>query len=82
MTQSCWELFDTESGNVIEDFATEQDALDALIDVVSQHGGAAIETFALTHMDSGKPTLIAMQDELVRRIEREMREHSLEHVTL
>ena len=77
MTAPKHELFDLESGNVIEDYEAECDAIYALIDVVSRHGSEAIETFALTRVDSGKPTLIAMQDELVQRVEREMREHAM-----
>lgn len=77
MNPSYWELFDLESCNVIEDYEAECDAINALIDVVSSHGAEAIETFALTRMDSGKPTLIAMQDDLVQRVLREMREQAL-----
>lgn len=67
-----YELFDLESGNVIEDYAREQDAIEALVRVVAEHGMRAIETFALTYVEAGKPTLIAMQDELVLRVAREM----------
>jgi hypothetical protein len=67
---SHYELFDVASGNMVEVYECEGDAIDALIDVVSTHGLAAIETFALTRMDHGRPTLIAMEDELVRRVQR------------
>lgn len=69
-----FELFDLESGNVIEDYARESDAIDALIQVVSNNGSQAIETFALAHVTNGKPVLIAMQADLVLRVEREMRQ--------
>lgn len=69
-----FELFDLASGNVIEDYARESDAIDALIQVVRNHGSQAIETFALTHVVNGKPALIAMQADLVLRVEREMRQ--------
>lgn len=67
-----FELFDLESGNVIEDYECESDAIDALIQVVADHGFQAIGTFALTHVTHGKPVLIAMQADLVLRIEWEM----------
>ena len=71
---SYYELFDLASGNVIEDYERESDAIAALIRVVMDHGLRAIETFALTHVVCGKPTLIDMEDELVRRIDQEMRQ--------
>jgi hypothetical protein len=69
---SYYELFDLASGNVIEDYVSERDAIDALIQVAANHGLRAIETFALMHVSSGKPALIAMEVELMARIEREM----------
>jgi hypothetical protein len=73
-----FELFDLESGNVIEDYVSERDAIDALVQVVVNHGSQAIETFALTHVTNGKSMLIAMQDELVLRVEREMEQLALQ----
>jgi hypothetical protein len=70
---SYYELFDLASGNVIEDYERECDAIDALIAVVSKHGPQAIETFALTHVEGGQPVLIAMEEELVLRVDQEMR---------
>lgn len=67
-----YELFDVASGNMIEVYERESDAIDALIDVVATHGVTAIETFALTRMDNGRPTLIAMENTLVLRVQRAM----------
>ncbi len=64
-----YELFDVASGNMIEVYEREGDAIDALIDVAATHGLAAIETFALTRIDRGRPTLIAMEEQLVRRVQ-------------
>lgn len=75
---SYYELFDLESGNVIEDYPREEDAIDALMQVIAEHGSAAIETFALTHVTNGKPILIAMQSDLVVRVEREMERLALQ----
>jgi hypothetical protein len=69
---SYYELFDLASGNVIEDYDRESDAIAALVEVVRAHGIQAIETFALTVVKSGHPTLIAMEDDLVSLVERAM----------
>jgi hypothetical protein len=69
---SHYELFDVASGNMIEVYERESDAIDALIDVAATHGMTAIETFALTRIDHGRPTLIAMEAELVLLVQREM----------
>lgn len=68
---SYFELFDLESGNVIEVYERESDAIDALVQVVVAHGIQAIETFALTYVQSGHPVLIGMQDDSMRRVEQE-----------
>lgn len=68
---SYYELFDLESGNVIEDYPREEDAIDALIQVVADHGPESIKTFALTHVKNGTPILIAMQSDLIVHVERE-----------
>ena len=72
-----YELFDVSSGNVIEDYERERDAIDALIALVNKHGTGAIETFALTRMELGHPVLIAMQKDLVALIETRMTELTL-----
>jgi hypothetical protein len=65
-------LFDLQSGNVMEGFASEGDAWDALQEMAEEHGLEAIEDLSLLHMRDGQPTLIAMEDELVRRVTREL----------
>jgi hypothetical protein len=57
---------------MFEVYEREIDAIDALIEVVAKHGWLAIETFALTRIDHGRPTRIAMEDELVLRVRQEM----------
>jgi hypothetical protein len=69
---SYYELFDLESGNVIEDYAREHEAIEAFVQVTAEHGLRAIETYALTYVEAGKPILIARQDDLVLRVVREM----------
>ncbi|MGH2614101.1 MAG: hypothetical protein ACRDJC_02580 [Thermomicrobiales bacterium] len=71
---SYYEIFDLASGNMVEDYDRERDAIEALMRVVGEHGRQAIATFALTSVQDGQSTLIAMQDDLVARVEQEMRE--------
>lgn len=63
-----FELFDLETGNVIEDFETEQDAMDALIAAEREHGSQAIKNVALLRFDNGHPALVAMEQDLVDRV--------------
>lgn len=71
---SYYELFDLASGNMVEDYDHERDAIEALMHIVAEHGSQAIATFALTAVHEGQSTLIAMQGDLVARVEQEMRE--------
>lgn len=63
-----FEMFDLESGNVIEDFETEQDAMDALAATERTFGSEAIENVALLRFDDGHPTLVAMEHDLIDRV--------------
>lgn len=63
-----YELFDLATGNVIDDFATEDDALDALRDAEQEHGPHAISDVALLRYDDGHPTLVAMEHDLIARV--------------
>ena len=63
-----FEVFDLESGNLIEDFATEEEALEALRSAERDHGPEAISDIALLRFDDGHPTLFAMDGELVERV--------------
>jgi len=65
-------LFDLLSGNVITDFASESDAWDSLCRDASEAGLESIENLSLLRIQDGHPTLVAMEDELVRRVAHEM----------
>jgi hypothetical protein len=65
-------LYDLPSGNVITNFVSESDAWDALCQAAGDDGLESIENLSLLRIDNGKPTLIAMEDELVQRVVREM----------
>ena len=63
-----YELFDLATGNVIDDFATEEDALEALRAAACEHGLAAISDIALLRYEDGHPTLAAMERDLVAQV--------------
>lgn len=69
---SYYELVDVASGNMIEDYDHERDAIEALVRVVEEHGSEAIATFALAHVQGSQRRLVAMQVDLVLRVEQEM----------
>jgi hypothetical protein len=69
---SYYELVDLASGNMVEDYDDEQDAIEALVRVAKEHGSEAIATFALAHVQGSNRRLVAMQGDLVMRIEQEM----------
>lgn len=60
-----WAIWETESGNVIGDFASEVAALRAVLDAAELNGPAYIESFALVSADDGKPKGIASGAELL-----------------
>lgn len=59
-------LFDLPSGNVMTDFATEREAWAALCGWVCDEGVAAIADLSLLRIQDGEPSVIAMEDDLVR----------------
>lgn len=63
-----YELWDTESRNIVGDYATEQHALVVIRDVVGSDGQEAAESLALTYEDaSGRTTVIAVGADLAAR---------------
>jgi hypothetical protein len=68
---SCFELFDLVSGNVFDVYERESDAIDALIEFARESGADEVGRFALTHVQDDDSSVIAMRDELVRRVEAE-----------
>jgi hypothetical protein len=60
-----WEL---PSGNVVTDFSSEHDAWEALRSWARDDGLEAVAGLSLMHIEDGEPILIAMEDDLVRRV--------------
>ena len=57
---------------MIEDYDCERDAIEALMRLVEEHGSQAIATFALAHVHGNQRRLVAMQSDLVLRVEQDM----------
>ncbi len=66
-----YELWETLSGNLLEAFDAEGEALAAVVRTAARYGDAAVETFALMSMDTddedGDVTTIAAGAELLAR---------------
>lgn len=66
-----YELWETRSGNLLEAFDTEGEALAAVARTAARYGDAAVETFALTSTDTddedGDVTTVAAGAELLAR---------------
>ena len=65
-------LWDLPSGNVVTDFPSEHDAWEALRSWARDEGLEAIEGLSLMRVQDGDPILIAMDDDLVRRVAGEL----------
>jgi hypothetical protein len=60
-----YELWDTESRNLLEDFGTEAEALAAVRELISLNGAACTDALALTRVTTdGRMTTVAMGDAL------------------
>lgn len=66
-----YELWDTESRNLLDDFDTEAEALEAARELIELDRASYPDTLAVTRVDAnGRTTTLAMGDalaELVRR---------------
>jgi hypothetical protein len=60
------------SGNLFADFATEDEAWDALRQWAAEFGLEELHDLGLMRLENGRPTLVAMEDDLVQRVEREL----------
>lgn len=67
MAAFVYELWDLETGNMIEAFHTETEALAAVRDAVTRHGRSYVETWALAHATVRKMRSLAQGQALVER---------------
>jgi hypothetical protein len=81
-----WELWDTDSGNMVGDYDTEADALVIVRDAVRRHGPAVAATLALgaeyddeAGSDDELPSVLS-GGELIARAERAASGHAADSV--
>jgi hypothetical protein len=67
-----YQLLDVLSGNIVTEFETEEEAIAALCRVGRDHGLAEIDHLALLRFEDGHPSLVAMDDDLVTWVRKEI----------
>ncbi len=72
MRRSYVEVFDLRSGIVAANYADENDAWAALRQAAMEHGLEEIEGYGLSQAQDWHDTLIALEDDLVRRVAHEL----------
>jgi hypothetical protein len=65
-----FELIDRASGTMLKDYGTEMEALRDLKAFGREHGREGLKGLALLLVEDDRPTLVAMEDELIARVER------------
>ncbi len=70
-----WELWDTESGNMVGDYASEAEALNVVRDALRRHGSSVVVMLALgaehdddAGNDDDLPPVISGQDLVARAL--------------
>ena len=66
------ELFDLRAANVVANYADENEAWAALRQAAMEFGLEELEGYGLSQVRDGQDTLIAMENDLVQRVEREL----------
>lgn len=66
------ELFDLGAANVVANYADEDEAWAALRQAAIEFGLEEIEGYGLSQVRDGRQSLIAMEDDLVQRVAREL----------
>jgi hypothetical protein len=66
------ELYDLRSGNLMANFDDEREAWEELRHMAVKFGLEQIEGLGLSQVRDGQDTLIAMEDDLVQRVAREL----------
>jgi len=65
-----FQLWDTTTGNLVTEFDSEDEAIEALYRVQAEDGEEALLEFALVRFQDDHPTLITKERELVRYVAR------------
>ena len=64
-----FQLWDTSTGNLVTEFDSEDEAIEALSRIRADEGVEPLLEFALFRFEDDRPTLVAKANELVRYVE-------------
>lgn len=67
-----FQLMDVTTGNLVTEFDSEEDAIEALSEVQAADGDEPILEFALFRFQDGRPNLVAKESDLVLYVTRHM----------
>jgi hypothetical protein len=74
-----YQLWDTTTGNLVTEFDTEDEAIEALLEIQAEEGDDPILEYGLLRFQNDHPTLVARERDLVAYLER-ARERRVAHV--
>jgi hypothetical protein len=63
-----FQLWDTTTGNLITEFDSEDEAIEALGEVRAEDGDEALLEFALVRFQDDRPSLVAKEHDLVHYV--------------
>ena len=65
--ETTYQLWDNASGNLIEDYASEREALDYVVEEIAAYGADAVHLWALLRDSGAGPVMMVAQgEELIR----------------
>lgn len=65
-----YQLWDTTTGNLVTEFDTEDEAIQALLEIQAEEGDEPILEYGLLRFQDDHPTLVARERDLVQYLER------------
>jgi hypothetical protein len=65
-----YQLFDATTGNLVTEFDSEDEAIDALNGIWADEGDEPISEYTLFRFRDGKPSVVARERDLVLYLER------------
>jgi hypothetical protein len=75
-----FQLWDITTGNLVTEFDSEDEAIEALRGIQAEDGDGALLEFALFRFQDDRPTLVAKERALVRYVARARKRRELRSV--
>ena len=72
-----FQLWDTTTGNLVTEFDSEDEAIEALLGVQTEDGDGPLMEFALFQFQDDHPTLVAKERDLVLYLTRARKQNDL-----